>query len=155
MAWLPVDIAATIILELAELGLLGPAKQQIEAKSEAEHVYHVLNPTRFHWTRDMLPALAKAGLEFETLSPTAWLERLKASSRDPVKNPPIKLLDWFDGKYGKANSKSKVPTGVLEYLTNQTEKKSVSIRNVPDVMQNEFVGKMLRDLQQRWHAMAA
>ena len=149
MAWLPVDVAATIILELTEVAGTEPSGEPVKLKPDPELVYHVLNPTRFHWTRDMLPALAEAGLKFETLSSTAWLERLRISSHDPVLNPPIKLFNWFDGKYGK--KKLMVPTGALEYITKETRKKSVAIREIPDVTQREFVRKMLASLQQKWH----
>jgi hypothetical protein len=149
MTWLPVDVAAEIILELTDAISSDPSRETSTQSSEKDLVYHVLNPTRFHWTRDMLPALAAAGLKFETLSSSAWLERLRSSSRDPVKNPPIKLFDWFEGKYG--GDQSKIPTGALEYLTEETGKKSTAIRNVPDVTRSEFITKIIESLQRRWH----
>ncbi|RYO53965.1 hypothetical protein AA0116_g10176 [Alternaria tenuissima] len=113
-------------------------------------VYHVLNPTRFHWTRDMLPALAAAGFKFETLPTDQWMERLRNSEQDPKKNPPIKLLDWFESKYGHGSStKNK---GVLVYETEKTSAKSESMRAIPSVTDVEYVKKVIERLQEEWGA---
>jgi hypothetical protein len=113
-------------------------------------VYHVLNPTRFHWTRDMLPALAAAGFKFETLPTDQWMERLRNSEQDPKKNPPIKLLDWFESKYGHGSStKNK---GVLVYETEKTSAKSESMRAIPSVTDVEYVRKVIDRLQEEWRA---
>ncbi|KAJ2996693.1 hypothetical protein NUW58_g889 [Xylaria curta] len=111
-------------------------------------VYHVLNPQRFHWTRDMLISLAKAGLEFESLPTDRWMERLRSSDRDPVKNPPIKLLGWFESKYG--HGKSAAQSGGLVYQTGDTRNKSKTLRNVPDVTDVGFVQLMLGRLRKHW-----
>ncbi|CAI9633410.1 unnamed protein product [Alternaria burnsii] len=113
-------------------------------------VYHVLNPTRFHWTRDMLPALAAAGFKFETLPTDQWMERLRNSEQDPKKNPPIKLLDWFESKYGHGSStKNK---GLLVYETEKTSAKSESMRAIPSVTDVEYVKKVIERLQEEWGA---
>jgi thioester reductase-like protein len=113
-------------------------------------VYHVLNPIRFHWTRDMLPALAAAGFKFETLPTDEWMERLRNSEQDPKKNPPIKLLDWFESKYGHGSStKNK---GVLVYETEKTSAKSESMRAIPSVTDVEYVKKVIERLQEEWGA---
>ncbi|KAI0870096.1 hypothetical protein GGS24DRAFT_123597 [Hypoxylon argillaceum] len=141
MTWLPVDCAAAAIIELA--GVAGNG-----AVVNSDVVYHVLNPQRFHWTRDMLPALAKAGLEFETLPTDQWMEKLRSSDRDPAKNPPIKLLEWFESKYG--HGKSTAQSGGLVYLTEETRKNSHTLRNVPDMTEVGFVRMMLGRLRKHW-----
>ncbi|KAI1128311.1 hypothetical protein F5Y10DRAFT_240709 [Nemania abortiva] len=145
MSWLPVDRAATAILELVGIAENGKPS---DLASESDVVYHVLNPTRFHWTRDMLPSLAKAGLEFEALPTGQWMERLRNSDRDPARNPPIKLLEWFESKYGRG--KSTTQSGGLVYLTEETRKNSETLRNVPDVTEVRFVQMMLGRLQKHW-----
>lgn len=145
MTWLPVDCAASVIIELA--GIAGNVKTS-DAVVNSDVVYHVLNPQRFHWTRDMLPALAKAGLEFETLPADQWMEKLRSSDRDPAKNPPIKLLEWFESKYG--HGKSTAQGGGLVYLTEETRKNSHTLRNVPDVTEVGFVRMMLGRLRKHW-----
>ncbi|KXH32117.1 hypothetical protein CSAL01_04209 [Colletotrichum salicis] len=59
MTWLPADHAVTAILELVNAYTI---PQPSERETDPDLVYHILNPTRFHWTRDMLPSLAEAGL---------------------------------------------------------------------------------------------
>ncbi|KAF2963977.1 hypothetical protein GQX73_g9592 [Xylaria multiplex] len=149
MTWLPVDYAATAIIELT--GIAQNSKPS-DSVLNSDIVYHVLNPQRFHWTRDMLPSLAKAGLEFESLPTDQWMERLRSSDRDPTKNPPIKLLEWFESKYGQG--KLTTQSGGLVYLTDETRKNSETLRNVPDVTEVKFVRMMLDRLRKHWANIA-
>ncbi|KAI0531865.1 hypothetical protein GGR58DRAFT_492106 [Xylaria digitata] len=149
MTWLPVDCAAAAIVELT--GVAQNSKPS-DPVLNSDIVYHVLNPQRFHWTRDMLPSLAKAGLEFEILPTDQWMERLRSSDRDPTKNPPIKLLEWFESKY--CRGKSTTQSGGLVYLTDETRKNSETLRNVPDVTEVGFVQMMLGRLRKHWANIA-
>ncbi|KAK1625155.1 hypothetical protein BDP81DRAFT_397925 [Colletotrichum phormii] len=149
MTWLPVDHAATAILELVNAYT---TPQPSERDTDPDLVYHILNPTRFHWTRDMLPSLAKAGLQFESLPTAQWMDKLRKSERDPKKNPPIKLLDWFESKYGRTASANK---GVLAYMTEKTENDSPTLRGLSDVTDVEFITKLVERLKARWAAEGA
>ncbi|KXH34919.1 hypothetical protein CSIM01_01955 [Colletotrichum simmondsii] len=146
MTWLPVDNAATAILELVNANV---APQPSERDTDPDLVYHVLNPTRFHWTRDMLPSLSEAGLQFERLPTNQWMDKLRESERDPKKNPPIKLLDWFESKYGRTASANK---GVLAYSTEETERDSPTLRELPDVTDVWFITTLVERLKARWAA---
>jgi len=86
-AWLPVDTVAQTCIELTNSAELD------------SHVLNVVNNNTFHWTRDLLPLLRKAGLNFEEIPQREWIQRLRASDPDPVANPPIKLVEFFAGKY--------------------------------------------------------
>ncbi|KAH8174693.1 male sterility protein [Sarocladium implicatum] len=88
-SWLPVDVIAQAV---ADISL---------SDAEGSVFTNVTNPKYFHWTKDLLPALRAAGLEFEEVSPKEWVRRLRASNPDPEVNPPIKLVDFFAGKYDK------------------------------------------------------
>ncbi|KAJ4286681.1 hypothetical protein N0V90_012933 [Kalmusia sp. IMI 367209] len=146
MTWLPVDYAASIILDLCNASVA--STNEVEHAFNPDLVYHVLNPTRFHWTKDMLPALSAAGLKFEVLPTDQWMEKLRNSDRDPKKNPPIKLLDWFESKYGHgASSKNKGP---LVYLTEETGKKSETLGRIIDITDTEYVRLMIERLQNQW-----
>ncbi|SPJ73952.1 related to nonribosomal peptide synthetase MxcG [Fusarium torulosum] len=145
MSWLPVDLAASAILDLANLS----GKPTTDRSSDADLVYHLINPVRFHWTRQMLPSMEKAGYKFETLPTSEWMERLRNSERDPAKNPPIKLLDWFEGKYGNKVTSS-AEKGPLDYLTERSREDSETLRNVPDVTDVDYVKMMLGRLQAHW-----
>lgn len=88
-SWLPVDVIAQAVADIS----LSDARGSIFT--------NVTNPKYFHWTKDLLPALRAAGLEFEEVKPKEWIRRLRASNPDPEANPPIKLVDFFAGKYDK------------------------------------------------------
>ncbi|KAF2827772.1 acetyl-CoA synthetase-like protein [Ophiobolus disseminans] len=147
MSWLPVDYAARIILDLC--GVTNTSSQP-EVASRPDLVYHVLNPTRFHWTRDMLPSLAAAGLKFEVLPTDQWMERLRKSDQDPERNPPIKLMDWFESKYGHGASTTN--KGVLEFVTDQTRRDSETVGSVPDVTDTAYLSKVIERLKKHWNA---
>ncbi|KAH7109872.1 hypothetical protein B0J11DRAFT_234772 [Dendryphion nanum] len=140
MSWLPVDTAASVVIDLS--------LSNTDRSTEHDLVYHVLNPDRFHWTRDMLPTLAAVGLKFETLPTDQWMEKLRNSDRDPTKNPPIKLLDWFESKYGPKASTTK--KGVLEYLTDETKKDSESFSRIPSITDKAYMTKVIQRLSRNW-----
>ncbi|KAI4602821.1 putative NRPS-like protein biosynthetic cluster [Pestalotiopsis sp. 9143b] len=149
ISWLPVDLAATTILELAGViggGILNESVENVTADTDL--VYHVLSPKRFHYTKELHPALREAGLEFEALLPTEWMERLRNSEKDPSKNPPIKLLQWFESKYG--TGKSDQASQDLLYLTEKTTRDSPTLQHIPDVTSVPYVRKMLERLQRYW-----
>lgn len=152
MTWLPVDYAAAVVLDLAkipvEVDMTSTRGNSITR--DADLVYHVLDPNRFHWTREMIPALANAGLQFELLPTSQWMDRLRQSERDPVKNPPIKLLNWFEGKYGSAEGSAKTET--LEYLTGETLKASPTLSALPKVTDEEFVKCMIDRFREDWNS---
>lgn len=151
MTWLPIDCAAAVVLDLAEI----PSEVNITSKRnkavtcDPDLVYHVLNPHRFHWTREMIPALAKAGLQFELLPTSQWMDRLRQSEKDPVKNPPIKLLNWFEGKYGSAETSARTET--LEYLTSETLKASPALGALPKVTDEKYVRCIIDRFREQWN----
>ncbi|KAG7134648.1 Non-canonical non-ribosomal peptide synthetase ascB like protein [Verticillium longisporum] len=103
-SWTPVDVVAAAVSEIS--------------LSDAGGVFtNVTNPRVFDWTSDLLPALRRAGLEFEEVEPKEWVRRLRASNPDPARNPPIKLVDFFASKYDKTEfgpSKSYVTNKACE-----------------------------------------
>jgi thioester reductase-like protein len=154
MSWLPVDYAAKIILDLCRIKTFESGSTMANHVDDPDVVYHVLNPARFHWTHDMLPALSAAGLSFEVLSTEKWMAKLRASSRDPVLNPPIKLLDWFESKYSDEALERNKGKGPLVYLTEDTAKASETMGILPDVTDTAFVRKMVDRLRVHWDGAA-
>lgn len=150
MTWLPVDLAAKAILDLAQLPNNNHDTQSKRntLSIDADIVYHVLNPTRFHWRKEMIPALAKAGLEFDLLPTQQWMERMRNSDRDAAKNPPIKLLNWFESKYGSTTKSSK--TELLVYSTDKTTEDSPTLAALPPVTDPDFVLLMVQQLETLW-----
>ncbi|KAL4924554.1 uncharacterized protein BDV17DRAFT_284616 [Aspergillus undulatus] len=91
-SWLPVDIVADAVLDLANLNdTRSPALTQFS--HDPDTVYHIQNARTFRWTEDLLPALKAAGLDFEVFEKRQWVQRLREGDRDPKRNPAIKLLD--------------------------------------------------------------
>jgi carbohydrate kinase (thermoresistant glucokinase family) len=134
--WLPVDTVAKACSEIACSG----------AESG---VMNIVNDKSFYWTRDLLPLLREAGLEFETVSQQEWIRRLRSSEADPVKNPPIKLVDFFASKYD--NNK---PRRSLAHATSRALGFSPSLQNA-SVIGKEIVTKIVAQLDKRWSAQQA
>lgn len=86
--WLMADDLAKTIVELAGIGAT-------EEKPE-ELVYNLVHPKTFSWKNEFLPKLKEAGLKFETVSYAEWLDKLRGSSSDVVKNPSKKLLEFWE-----------------------------------------------------------
>ena len=86
--WIPVDVLAQIICELFV----------VENHNSKTDVFHVVNPTPVEWTSLLPVILDYLGPSVETVSISAWTERLLASTNillDVWANPAVKLLDFF------------------------------------------------------------
>jgi carbohydrate kinase (thermoresistant glucokinase family) len=123
--WLPVDIVASAISEIS-LSTAGPA------------VLNIVNHSSFHWTRDLLPALHKAGLEFSESSQKEWVQLLRESNPDPRANPPIKLVNFFASKYDNDLSRIR-----LTYDTSYSQFLSTSLRSAP-LLDQKLVDKFVQ-----------
>lgn len=93
--WLPVDTVAATVVDISLSSEDTSAAQELGTGC----VFNILSSYPFHWTRDLLPYLRRAGLEFDELDPRTWLQRLRHSDPDPASNPPIKLVEFFASKY--------------------------------------------------------
>jgi hypothetical protein len=109
-------------------------------------IYHLQNPSTFHWTQDFLPALKLAGLDFEILGQREWVQRLRDSDPDPIKNPTRKLLEFFASKYDN----DKMGRKGLSFITEKTEKASETLRGGFDVIGSGLVNKMVAQWRTSW-----
>ncbi|TVY91689.1 Adenylate-forming reductase [Lachnellula willkommii] len=89
--WLPVDVVAKAVAE-------------ISLSAAGAGVMNVVASQPFHWTRDLLPKLHAAGLQFQEPTQREWIRKLRASNPDPSQNPPIKLVNFFGSKYDNDNT---------------------------------------------------
>lgn len=143
-SWLPVDSLASIILELA--GLVNPP---IATPPEGNQlVYNVLSPVSFSWTNTLLPALRRSGFEFSTVPTSEWLELLRRSSVDS--EPAVKLLGFWEGKYGSEEGGSGGGSEVRKFDTTAAERGSVTLRNAPDVVRDGYVDAFVKYWLRRW-----
>ncbi|OJD38111.1 nrps-like enzyme [Diplodia corticola] len=107
--WLPVDVVARACVEV---GLSSSVSTTGRGNDVAPaEVYNVVNPAALHWTRELLPMLRDVGLAFEEVEVGEWLERLRRSERDPVRNPPVKLEAFWEEKYGGGGGKKAAERG--------------------------------------------
>lgn len=137
VGWLPVDVTARVVVELA-LGGGG------EAGCE---VFNVENTHRVRWNGEFLPALRKAGLQFEAVPQREWVRRLEEGEQDVEKNPPVKLLDFFRKRYGVVTGE---PHPVFD--TTKARKHAPRLREETPV-DDELVAKFLKYwMEEAWKA---
>ncbi|KAL5334813.1 hypothetical protein BJX70DRAFT_391121 [Aspergillus crustosus] len=100
-SWLPIDVVAEAILALTRLNdtPVSSTAALRRFSHDSKTVYHVQKAETFNWTEDLLPASIKVGLDFEILPKKRWVQRLREGEQDPMKNPAVKLLDFFVEKY--------------------------------------------------------
>jgi thioester reductase-like protein len=137
LQWIPVDTTAETIVDLSLLDRL--EDEHFPARNAVLHVNH---PKVLYWNRDVLPALKKAGLKFEAVFQREWVKRLEASEQDPAKNPPIKLVDFYNKKYGSGKGSE------IYIETTEACKFSPSLREAKAV-DDELVKRFLRYWQEK------
>ncbi|KAG7151285.1 3-methylorcinaldehyde synthase like protein [Verticillium longisporum] len=146
-SWLPVDLSARAVLELTELAEPGSKTDgYFELRDGPDVIYHVQNPTTTRWTEDVLPALARAGLTFETVGQREWVQRLRDGDQDPTTNPTVKLLDFFAEKYDN----DKPGRSGLVFETGQTERRSKAIGAGYDVVTSGLLTKCVESWKKDW-----
>jgi thioester reductase-like protein len=150
LSWLPVDLAASVVAELA-----GVAQPIPETRlHENDLVYNIQNPTVYHWTRDILPALHRAGLKFDEVSPKEWVQRLRAGDQDPETNPPVKLTGFFAERYGNITEDAPMKSAG-RYETGQTCKDSATMTAIPDLIESGMVAKFVNSWAKEWNVKLA
>lgn len=138
-SWMPVDEVARAVVELSHLGIWDKA-------SDEEVVYQVQNAKLFSWAEDLLPAIRAAGLQFEIVGQREWVKRLREGEQDPSRNPTIKLLDFFEGKYDNDNPGRKG----LVFEAVRTSEQSEAVRDGYDVIGSGLIEKIVREWRKVW-----
>ncbi|KXG51279.1 Male sterility, NAD-binding [Penicillium griseofulvum] len=135
-AWIPVDYLTETIAELS----LTTNQMHFADDSKLPLVYNIVNPTEFHWTRDMLPAMKEAGVGFTPIPPSEWVKRLEKGDTDPSKNPAIKLLSFFQYRYGgNTTHEYRQP----RFETTQTQRDSPSLGKIPNIISTGLMNKFI------------
>ena len=126
--WVPVDITASIIVDLALANVHGNKPPSTSSATPSHlHHYNLVNPYPGSW-HTLVPAVtqyfeagsnsnAKDSKSIETVPFAAWLSALQASAalgtEDVAKNPGIKLLEFYAGMgQGGAEDESMLETEV-------------------------------------------
>lgn len=152
-SWLPVDACAEAVAELALSGVKGTEDPSL-AGADADLVYHLVNPQTFNWAADFLPALKRCAAlpAFDIVSPQEWLRRLAGSEQDASKNPSIKLLDFWQAKYGKAvaaTDATTLPAG-LSFETARTLQVCTALRDVEQPVAYGLVERYIEQWMKKW-----
>lgn len=148
-SWLPVDLCAKAVVELSM-----PSPGTASRESDADLVYHLVNPQTFSFKHDLLPALKRSSAmpPFEIVSPKEWLDRLAHSEQDPQKNPSIKLIDFWRRKYGGvagAVKEDDEPAGLI-FDTSTTVKDCPSLGLAKDPVSVGLAEKYVEVWMKRW-----
>lgn len=138
------------MLELSDT-LAKPLRLNGYDSSHSSVFYNVVNPHVFSWD-DLLGELHASGLEFTSVSSADWLQMLKKSAAqdDGVRNPAVKLIEYFEKNYGGIEENSL--RGHLTFESTAAQRDSTAMRSAPRVIENGFVRKFLIVWLQRWIA---
>ncbi|KAI1136211.1 acetyl-CoA synthetase-like protein [Hypoxylon sp. FL0543] len=134
--WMPVDTVARTCLQLSE---------KLDAKTGEASFYNVKPPHAFSWTKEFLPALRKAGLDFEDVSLGEWLKRVRSRAAElgqaaEAKLPAVKLVDYYEETYGGLGVG---PGAGLRFDIQKACRDSEALRLCPNVLDADLVPKML------------
>lgn len=121
--WIPVDYAATSITDI----MLRTSNLTANINTS---IYHIVNPCTISWN-DTLQSLREAGMSFDIIKPSKWIEELRKDST----NPAFKLLNYYEQNF---NWSIKMPI----YETKKTASLTPNIIKAPVIDSNYFI-KML------------
>ncbi|OTA97327.1 hypothetical protein M434DRAFT_8054 [Hypoxylon sp. CO27-5] len=132
--WLPVDLAAASIVELALQK--SPGKSEGSASSS-----------------EFLPALRRHGMPFEAVPASDWLCLLEKLDLPVQENPAYHLLEWLKRKY-EPKVDLEVQDNNLEMDLTNSRRGSSSLRSGVQIS-DELIGKFLRYWAQleSWEAL--
>lgn len=150
--WLTIDTVADVI---SEIGI----EAATDSSRKGLHVFNVLNPKKTSW-KTLLPSIAAAlqkdNKTVEIVPPTEWIEKLRISASEILKNasptsdeqteallranPALKLIDFFDGFFGSVDKDA-------AWETSNAERASNNLRNA-----GAIDGNMMERWTRQWCA---
>jgi hypothetical protein len=121
LSWLPVDLAAKAIVEIAS------------SDSQADvALYHIVNPDASRTFGDViLKGLRQAGVDVKPVDRREWLELLGASEEDVERNPGRKLLGFYNKRMG-----GKEERPFMDFQVTRTSAVSPTIANCPAITES-------------------
>ena len=137
--WIPIDILANIIAELA--------LQPSTALGPNGNTYHAVNPSKTTWTALLPHVLAALGPTVHAIPLSDWVKTLRASAETAISegdlaiNPAIKLMDFYEGLLSGESS-------VASLETRETEKASRTLRDLGPV-QGEWMAKWIEQWKEK------
>ncbi|KAL1871078.1 putative NRPS-like protein biosynthetic cluster [Diaporthe australafricana] len=161
--WLPVDVLSDVLIDVAmrryESGLGPEAERATDQEGGGAEVFNLRNPRITNWEA-LLPAIIDAARrhlspvqDYEVVSPSAWLVRLrdsesenKGNMEDNSSNPAIKLLDFYsNGMWANTDTTEQDATQSTQPMAiNRALASSSTLRGVPAVSA-EWMRKWVRE----------
>jgi hypothetical protein len=127
--WVPVDLAAKIIVELSMVAIAGGTSTPLPKRGDkaAPAFFHVVNPHQSDWKSLTPTILQHMPEETRTVPFIEWVDLLKQSEKagqgfqgvDEGENPAAKLIDFFDNLQDRAKRFPKARTALLETVKMQ------------------------------------
>ncbi|KAI1083049.1 hypothetical protein F5B20DRAFT_577434 [Whalleya microplaca] len=132
--WLPVDLAAKAVLEIALSDQFIPTMASSRDNSLPDiPVYHVLNPHKTPSWCEMLDMITEGsdGSLFEKASPAEWLERLEsATSTLPGGHPSQALLGLWKRRYAQWEPRQGIMAASPTFGITSSSRASQTVRDV-------------------------
>ncbi|KAK4695336.1 hypothetical protein P7C71_g2397, partial [Lecanoromycetidae sp. Uapishka_2] len=133
LGWLPVDIAAKAVLEIA---LAKDLCQHKDSESETP-VYHVLNPCKQTNWSDLLRWMHRLAPGFETLTPSDWVVNLDGLEGEARHHPARKLIGLWREAYCN-NQKEDSTKEATTFTMENTMKIAPSMRDIKPIDEELF-----------------
>lgn len=136
-SWLQADTLADAILDIAGFSDAVPEENGhgSEHGKEKKLVYNLVNPRIFSWMNDFIPALRLAGLEFDLVPWTVWLQRLETSTDDAAVNPSRKLFDIWSRQPERQHE--------LTFDVSESVRRSPALRAASTAVEGNFVKQLV------------
>ncbi|KAI0185904.1 putative NRPS-like enzyme [Xylaria flabelliformis] len=151
-SWLPVDVLATVILQLSDTIMSAPRPYMMDA-SNPPIFYNVVNPYEFSWDC-LLQELKEAGLSFDKVSVQTWVKSLKRSADNMEEDvtPAAKLLTFFETQYKSRDLGGKKLSDDLQvrFETMAITRDTTILKCPPRCIEDGYVKKFLSAWLQKW-----
>ncbi|KAI9700250.1 MAG: hypothetical protein M1836_002264 [Candelina mexicana] len=145
LSWLPVDLAAKAVIEIAFSNTASPPSATTTTDPA---VYHIVNNDASSTWTDLLAWLRSLRVHFETIPPKQWVDQLQHLRGEAAMHPARKLVGLWKEAYCGKGSHDAADDGnggkeVLVFGTEEVEKVSVTMRAVEPISE-ELFAKMWR-----------
>ncbi|KAI9705733.1 MAG: putative NRPS-like protein biosynthetic cluster [Bogoriella megaspora] len=128
--WLPVDIAATALLE-GSLEFMGQASEQ----PTEVRVYHILNEHREPEWVDLIQWLQKQE-DVEVVAPGEWVKSLESLQESSAEHPALNLIDHWKQAFNA--ERPKLENGLPRFVTERSKALVPTLKDVRPVDEQYF-----------------
>ena len=132
LAWLPVDIAAKAVVQIA----FQTSDQQLGEMP----VYHLVNEDRTTTWMELLDWMKRLNrAPFKIVSPREWVEQLENLKGEAAKHPARKLLGLWKGAYCKDDRETPGEDEPdVEFAMEGTKRAAPAMRDVKPISEEQF-----------------